>query len=75
MVVRSVFLSNADGDVGNFLSCVKCVKDHCFVPCGVMHVWSPLEPEKQCLGSCRIDRRNWWLSLEVLQGFHTFHRV
>ena len=43
--------------------------------CGAMQVRSPLEPEKQCQASCRVDHRNRWLSFDVPQGCHTFHHV
>ena len=40
-----------------------------------MQVRSPLEPKKQCQASCRVDRRDRWLSLEAPQASHTRHRV
>ena len=39
------------------------------VSCGAMQVPSPLEPEKQCQASCRVDHKDQWLSLEAPQGY------
>ena len=45
------------------------------VLCGAMQVCSSLKMEKQCQASCRADHRDWWLSLEALQGCHTCHHI
>ena len=36
---------------------------------GAMQVRSPLDAEKHCQASCHVDNMDWWLSLEVPQGF------